>query len=208
VSADLLVLLTDTPGLFTADPRLDPSAELVADVHAGDPLLEVSAGVTGTNRGSGGMASKLNAARLASWSGVRAVIARASRPQVLADAVRSGPGIGTTFHPHTRRLSARKLWIAFASQVEGTVTVDDGARRALVERNTSLLPAGVLDVTGTFDEGATVEVCSADGTTIARGMVLLDSDQLRHVAGRKTIDLPVDVAHEVIHRDDLVLVPS
>jgi glutamate 5-kinase len=208
VSADLMVLLTDTPGLFTADPRTDPTAELVADVHPGDPLLEVSAGATGSNRGSGGMASKLNAARLASWSGVRAVIARASRPDVLADAATGGPGIGTTFHPHTRRLSARKLWIAFASQVEGTVTVDDGARRALVDRNTSLLPAGVLGVTGTFDEGATVEVCAADGTTIARGMVLLDSDQLRHVAGRKTVDLPVDVAHEVIHRDDLVLVPD
>jgi glutamate 5-kinase len=208
VSADLLVLLTDTTGLFTADPRTDPSAELVADVHPGDPLLEVSAGTTGTNRGSGGMASKLNAARLASWSGVRAVIARASHPDVLADAASGGPGIGTTFHPHTRRLSARKLWIAFASQVEGTVIVDDGARRALVDRNTSLLPAGVLGVTGTFDEGATVEVCAADGTTIARGMVLLDSDQLRHVAGRKTVDLPVDVAHEVIHRDDLVLVPG
>ncbi len=98
------------------------------------------------------------------------------------------------------------MWIAFASQVEGRITVDDGAHRALVEWNRSLLPAGVTGVMGDFDEGATVEICTADGAAFARGMVLLDSDQLRRVQGHKTVDLPVDVAHEVVHRDDLVVI--
>ena len=117
VSADVLVLLTDTPGLFTADPRTDPSATLVADVRADDPMLAVDTSGTGSTRGSGGMASKLAAARLASWSGVRAVIAQAGRSGVLLDAVNGKAGVGTTFHPHDRKLAARKLWIGFASTV-------------------------------------------------------------------------------------------
>jgi glutamate 5-kinase len=204
IAADVLVLLTDTPGLYTADPRTDTSAELISVVRADDPLLAVSAGASGTNRGSGGMASKLSAAQLASWSGVRAVIAEASRPNVLVDAV-SGAAVGTTFEPSTRRISARKLWIGFACSVSGAVVVDDGARRALVERNTSLLPAGVIGVEGDFVEDDVVEVRGGDGALIARGMVLSDAHTLRSFAGRRTSDLPSHVPHEVIHRDDLVL---
>jgi glutamate 5-kinase len=205
VSADLLVLLTDTPGLFTDDPRADPTAEMIVEVAADDPMLSVSAGRTGTQRGSGGMASKLAAARVASWSGVRAVIAHAERPSVLADAVASAPGVGTTFQAHDRRLSARKLWIAFASHVEGAVLVDDGAMRALVERGRSLLPAGVTGVSGDFAEGDVIDVRDPSGTTVARGMALNDAGVIRQVAGKRTSDLPGDVVHEVIHRDDLVI---
>ncbi|MGD9996771.1 MAG: glutamate 5-kinase [Ilumatobacteraceae bacterium] len=204
LAADLLVLLTDTAGLYTADPRIDPSAELVARVRADDPLLSVDASHSGSNRGSGGMASKLDAARTASFSGVRAVIAASTRPDVLVDAARD-LDVGTTFMPNDRKLSARKLWIGFASLVEGVVTVDDGARRALVERGTSLLPAGVVDVRGAFDEESTVEVRSLDGQVIARGMVLCTADVLRSIKGRRTADLPPDMAHAVVHRDDLVL---
>jgi glutamate 5-kinase len=208
MTADLLVLLTDTPGLYTADPRHDASAALIADVAADDPLLAVSAGATGTTRGSGGMASKLTAARIASWSGVRAVIAQAQRPDVLAEAIAGVTDVGTTFHANDRRLPARKLWIAFASQVEGSVVVDDGARRALLERGTSLLPAGVVKVLGEFDDGATVEVVGADGAVFARGMTLVDAADIRRGAGRRTSELSPDMAHEVIHRDDLVLLPG
>src|SRR5690606_3583440 len=119
----------------------------------------------------------------ASWSGVRTVIARASRVDVLAHAI-GGELVGTSFAPHGKRLTARKLWIAFAAHVAGAVIVDDGARRALVERPTSLLPAGVVDVVGNFDEGDTVEVTDSSGRAFARGMVFIDSDQLRAVAGR------------------------
>ena len=130
------------------------------------------------------MASKLEAARIASWSGVRTTIADAAREGVLVDAV-AGVAVGTAFAAtHTRRLPARKLWIAFASQVAGTVTVDDGARRALVERQTSLLPAGVVDVVGRFAEGDTVDVVGVDGMAFARGMVFVEAAQLRKVAGR------------------------
>ncbi|MEY2581547.1 MAG: glutamate 5-kinase [Ilumatobacteraceae bacterium] len=204
VNADLLVLLTDTPGLFTADPRIDPTAELVHEVLADDPLLTVTAAATGSARGSGGMASKLAAAKMASWSGTRAVIASADQPDVLVDAA-AGAMVGTTFQPGERRLPARKLWIGFASQVEGVVSVDDGARRALVERGTSLLPAGVTGISGTFDEGDVVEVRDSRNAVVARGMVLSDAATLRGIIGKRTGDLPSHIAHEVIHRDDLVL---
>lgn len=204
LAADLLVLLTDTEGLYTADPRTDASAQLVARVAADDPLLSVDAGHTGSTRGSGGMASKLAAARTASFSGARAVIAASSRPGVLVDAA-ADLDVGTTFMPNDRKLSARKLWIGFASLVEGSITIDDGARRALVERGTSLLPAGVVDVRGSFDEESIVEVRGLDGAMVARGMVLCAADTLRTIKGRRTADLPTEVAHEVVHRDDLVL---
>ena len=208
VSADVLVLLTDLDGLFTADPRRDSDAELIELVAADDPMLGVVAGGTGSVRGSGGMASKLTAARIASWSGVRAVIARADRPDVVADAVVARPGIGTTFAANERRLPARKLWIAFASAPAGHLVVDDGARAALVERGTSLLPAGVVEVVGDFDEDDTLDVVGPDGVVFARGMAAADATVLRRIAGRRTSDLPADVAHEAIHRDDLVLLPQ
>jgi glutamate 5-kinase len=204
VNADVLVLLTDLDGVYTSDPRTDPSAELVTTVAADDPLLSITAGAGGSGRGSGGMASKLAAARIASWSGVRTVIARASRPGVLGDAAH-GRGVGTTFAAHDRSLGARKLWIAFAAEVKGSIVVDDGARRALTERGTSLLPAGVREIRGTFVDGDTVDVCSLDGEVFARGMVLSASGDLRPVIGRRTSELPDGMIDEVIHRDDLVV---
>jgi glutamate 5-kinase len=207
VRADVLVLLTDLDGLYTSDPRRDAGAALIPLVAADDPLLSIRADATGSGRGSGGMASKLAAARIASWSGVRTVIARASLPGVLVAAVDS-ERVGTTFAGHDRRLSARKLWIAFASEISGTITVDDGARHALTTRNTSLLPAGVASVSGQFAEGDTVDVCGPDGTVFARGMAFVAAADLRTVAGRRTADLPDGMVHEVIHRDDLVVLPT
>ena len=207
IGAAVLVLLTDLDGLYTADPRVHDDAELVTRVSVDDPLLAIRAGRGGSGRGSGGMASKLDAARIASWSGVRTVIANSARSGVLAGAIADEP-VGTSFEAHRRKLSARKLWIAFAARVAGTVTVDDGARRALVERQTSLLPAGVVDVAGRFGEGDTVDVAGTDGVAFARGMVFVEAAQLRRVAGRHTSDLPPGMVHEVIHRDDLVLLPG
>ncbi len=204
LAADLLVLLTDTAGLYTADPRTVATATLIDRVFADDPLLSVNASQAGSNRGSGGMASKLSAARMASWSGVRAVIAAADREGVLANAV-ADVDAGTTFMPHDRKLSARKLWIGFASLVEGAVVIDDGARRALMEQGRSLLPAGVVGVRGSFDTESIVQIEAIDGSIIARGMAMCDADALRLVAGRRTGDLPDGMVHEVVHRDDLVL---
>ena len=207
VGAAVLVLLTDLEGLYTADPRVASDAQLVTRVSVDDPILAIDAGRGGSGRGSGGMASKLEAARIASWSGVRTVIASAARPGVLG-AVVVDDVVGTSFEAHRRKLTARKLWIAFASRVAGSVTVDDGARRALVERQTSLLPAGVVDVAGRFGEGDTVDVVATDGIPFARGMVFVEAAVLRKVAGRHTRDLPPGMAHEVIHRDDLVMLPG
>lgn len=207
VHADVLVLLTDMDGVYTADPRRDPGATLIPLVRVGDPLLAVSVGAGGSGRGSGGMASKLTAARMASWSGLRSVIARASRPDVLAGAV-SSELVGTTFEAHERSLSARKLWIAFASEVAGSIEVDDGAARALVERSTSLLPAGVTAARGSFLEGDTVDIIDTRGSVLARGLAALDADVVRAVVGLRTGDLPAGVNHEAVHRDDLVVLPS
>ncbi|MHB1486765.1 MAG: glutamate 5-kinase [Acidimicrobiales bacterium] len=205
IRADLMVILTDTPGLFTADPRLDAEASLIEEVVEVDQEMERLAGGPGTDRGSGGMASKLAAAKMAAWSGVRCVIAGADRPGVLAAAVRGEAGVGTVVRARNRRLPARKLWIAFAVAPAGTIVVDDGARRALIERGRSLLPAGVLGVHGDFEPDEAVEIADASGAIFAKGLTRHRSATLRTIAGSHTSALPDDAPHEVVHRDDLVV---
>ena len=206
VAAELLVLLTDTAGLFTADPRLDERASLIEEIVEVDEALESVAGGAGTVRGSGGMASKLAAAKIAAWSGVRVVIAAADAPGVVLDAVAGRP-VGTAVLPRADRLSSRKLWIAFARAAAGRIVVDAGARRALTEQGRSLLPAGVLGVEGDFDAEDAVEVV-ADGAPFAKGIVRYSAAALRDVAGRRTSELPEGLPHEVVHRDDLVVLPT
>ncbi len=205
VGAGVLVLLTDAPGLLTADPRLVEDASLVEEVVTVDHELEKVAGGAGTPRGSGGMASKLAAAKMAAWSGVRVVIAAASRPDVLAGAVAGEPGVGTVVRPRDRRLPARKLWIAFAVGASGTVVVDEGARAALVDRNRSLLPAGVVRVEGAFAADDAVEIADPSGRVLAKGLVRHSAHRVQEWAGKRTADLPPDLPHEVVHRDDLVV---
>jgi glutamate 5-kinase len=184
---------------------------LITDVYEGDPLMSVDAGVSGSNRGSGGMASKLSAARIASWSGVRAVIARADIADVLngivTGAVAQISPIGTTFHGSDRNLSARQLWVAFASEVNGRVHIDAGASQVLVRGTVSLLPAGVVRVEGDFDSGETIEIVSNDGTLLARGSTSMSSAQVTQSAGRRSSDLDDGFPQVVVHRDALVLVP-
>jgi glutamate 5-kinase len=206
VQADVLVLLTDTSGLFTADPRLDAEASLIEEIVEVDAALEAVAGGTGTARGSGGMASKLAAAKIAAWSGVRVVIAGADVPDVVIDAI-EGRAVGTAIRPKPERLPSRKLWIAFARGATGRIVVDDGARRALCSENRSLLPAGVREVEGTFDADDAVEIVAADGRPFAKGLVRYSAATLRVAAGRHTADLPEGSPHEVVHRDDLVVLP-
>ncbi|MCC7078953.1 MAG: glutamate 5-kinase [Acidimicrobiia bacterium] len=196
IAADMLVLLTDQPGLFTGDPRFDESATLIEEVHRVDAELEAVAGGAGTGLGSGGMASKLAAARMASWSGVATVIAGSHESDVLARIVR-GERIGTVVRPHDRRLSSRKLWIAFAQAASGIVIVDEGAARALV-RDGSLLAVGVVAHSGTFRTGDAVEIQDRAGALIGKGIVRVDHRELAETSGRR--DAPV-----VVHRDDLVM---
>lgn len=207
VEADLLVLLTDTPGVLTGDPKLDPGASLIEEIVEVDHELEAMAGGAGTPRGSGGMATKLAAARIAAWSGVKAVIGSAEREGVLADVVASTPGVGTVVQPRERRLPARKLWIAFAVGSSGVIVVDSGARQALVENGRSLLPAGVVGVRGSFGADEAVEIADESGAVFAKGLVRLGAKALVPLLGRRTSELPDGTPHEVVHRDDLVVLP-
>lgn len=205
VDADVLILLTDTDGLYTADPSVESEAKLIAHVSANDELMTVRAGSTGTVRGSGGMASKLAAARIASWSGVRTIIANALRADVLADAVANVEGVGTTFAAHDRRLTARKLWIAFAAQPVGQVNVDHGARQALIGKGVSLLHAGVLAIQGEFVIGDVVDIVDLNGEVFARGLVRVNAQQATVAAGKKSSQLPDGTPSELVHRDDLII---
>ena len=198
VTARLLVLLTDTPGLLTADPKRDREASLIEEVLEIDHELERVAGGRGSVVGSGGMASKLAAAKIATWSGVRTVIADASREGVLAAALAGDPGVGTVFRPRDRKLPARKLWIAFALGAQGGVTVDEGARTALTERGRSLLAAGVVGCTGAFRSEDAVEITGPDGKVFAKGLVRVPAASAEEWMGRRS--------QVVVHRDDLVLV--
>jgi glutamate 5-kinase len=204
--ADALVMLTDTAGLFTADPRHHDEASLIEEIVEVDEALEHAAGGAGTARGSGGMASKLAAAKIAAWSGVRAVIAAAAADNVIVDALAGRP-VGTVFAPRAHRLSSRKLWIAFAQGAQGRIVVDDGARRALVDHNRSLLAAGVRGAEGAFDVDAAVEIVDERGAVFAKGLSRYSARQLGAVAGRRTRDLPEGLPDEVVHRDDLVVLP-
>lgn len=194
IRADLLVLLTDAPGLLTADPRIDDSASLIEDVIEVDHELEALAGGSGSNRGSGGMATKLAAAKIATWSGVRTVIARAGRPDVIADAIGGVQGVGTIFRPAGRRLSARKVWIAFAVGAAGSVHVDAGARSAVLS-DKSLLAPGIRKVEGEFRRGDAVEIVGPGGDVFGKGTVRFDAAQLSSGVDRGV----------AVHKDDLVL---
>ena len=152
------------------------------------------------------MASKLAAAKIAAWSGVRVVIAAAEAPGVVRDAVAGRP-VGTAVLAREERLASRKLWIAFGRGAAGRVVVDAGARRALTGDGRSLLPAGVRSVEGSFDVDDAVEVVTDDGVAFAKGLVRYSSADLVEVAGHQTSALPEGSPHEVIHRDDLVVLP-
>ncbi len=205
VGAEVLVLLTDTAGLLTEDPRRTSGGSLIEEVVEIDHELERIAGGPGSAVGSGGMGSKLAAAKIAVWSGVEAVIADAARPGVLAAVLGSAPAVGTRFRPRERRLPARKLWIAFAVGASGTIVVDAGARRAVVERGRSLLAAGVVAVRGEFAADDAVEIADPEGQVFAKGLVGQPAAVVERWAGRHSGELPDDVAAEVVHRDDLVV---
>jgi glutamate 5-kinase len=206
LGAELLVLLTDTPGLMDADPRLFAEATLIEEIVEIDHELESLAGGSGTARGSGGMASKLAAAKMAAWAGVRCLIADAGREGVVLDALAGRPGVGTWVAAHERRLPARKLWIAFALPAEGRLVIDEGAVKAITSAGRSLLPAGVVRVEGRFAADVAVEIVDPAGRVVAKGLTRLDHACIGESIGLPTSALPEGV-DEVVHRDDLVVMP-
>lgn len=208
VAADVLVLLTDQEGLYTSDPRSNADARLIHSVAPDDDLLSVAAGSAGTARGSGGMASKLSAARIASWSGIRTVIARASRDAVLVDAVDPATVVGTTFLGRDRQLSARRLWIAFAAQPIGSVSIDAGAVAAIETRGTSLLSPGVASISGEFAVGDVVDIVDSAGGIVARGATAMSSSELAVIRGRRAAELSEGASSLVVHRDEMVVLSA
>jgi glutamate 5-kinase len=200
VSAGLLVILTDTGGIYSADPRTVADAELLSAVRPTDAALDVVVSGEPGPFGSGGAATKVAAARMAAWSGIPTVIADARESDVLARAA-AGEEIGTWVTPHETKLPARKLWIAFGQPTEGKVVVDPGATRALLEGGKSLLAVGVLSVDGAFDAEGAVEVFDGDGRLVGKGLTTMSADQARQSVGRHSSE----VGGVVIHRDDFVL---
>ncbi len=208
IDADCLVLLTDTAGLFTGDPRHDSNASLIEEIIEVDQQLEAVAGGPGTSAGQGGMASKLAAAKIAAWSGVETTIAQSGRPKVLREAVEGVAGVGTVFRPRSQRLPARKLWIAFALPPAGKIVVDEGARRALEQERRSLLPAGIVGAEGDFEVDDAVELVDSAGAVFAKGLTRWSRQDLNGHSGQQSRDLPESLGDEVVHRDDLIILPN
>jgi len=208
IDADALVILTDQQGLYTADPRRDPSATLLPRVVAGDPRLEGMAGGAGSAIGKGGMITKVMAARRAAQSGASTVVCSGREPDVLVR-LAEGEAIGTEFVAQTPRLAARKQWLADHLQLRGSVRVDAGAVRALCDDGKSLLPIGVVEVLGEFERGEAVAVLGPDGRELARGLINYAASDARRIARRASAEIEQVLGFveepELIHRDNLVL---
>jgi len=208
IEADLLVLLTDQQGLYTADPRKDPTATLVRTARAGDPALEAMASGAGSAIGSGGMLTKILAAKRAARSGASTVIACGREPDVLLRLAR-GEEVGTALLAATGSLAARKQWLADHVRTAGALKLDDGAVRALAREGKSLLPIGVMAVDGEFERGEVVGCFAPDGHEIARGLVNYGSHDARRILRRASSEIEAILGYvdapELIHRDNLVL---
>ncbi len=207
VHADLLLLLSDVDGLYDGNPARG-GATLLAEVASEADLSAVRIGRAGAaGVGTGGMQTKVEAARIATGAGIPVVLTSAARA---GEALAGGP-VGTVFHPTGRRRPTRLLWLAHATEPRGRIVLDAGAVRAVTERRASLLPAGIIAVSGAFVGGDPVDLVDPGGVPVARGLVNYDADELPGLLGRSTHELARELGasyeREVVHRDDLVLLP-
>lgn len=208
IDADVLIILTDQSGLYTADPRKVPGATLVSEAQAGDLQLESMAGGAGSQIGRGGMITKILAAKRAARSGAHTVIASGNERDVLLRLMQ-GEAIGTLLTAPTLSLAARKQWLADHLQVAGKLVLDSGAIKALRSEGKSLLPIGVKNVFGEFERGAVVACVGEDGSDIARGLTNYNADEARRIARHASQEIEALLGYggeeEIIHRDNLVL---
>ena len=208
IDADALVILTDQTGLYSADPRKDPTATLVGEARAGDPALEAMAGGAGSDIGRGGMLTKILAARRAARSGAHTVIAWGREPDVLIR-LAQGEAIGTQLIAGEMKTVARKQWLADHLQVGGKLTLDDGAVNALRKEGKSLLPIGVTAISGDFERGEVVTCLDAKGREIARGLVNYSAQETQQILRHASTEIEAVLGYvdepELIHRDNLVL---
>jgi glutamate 5-kinase len=206
VDADLLLILSDIDGLFTADPRKDAAAALIPEVASIDDSVRERATGSKTGLGVGGMSTKIQAAELATRSGVTVVIANGARADVISDAAR-GRDVGTRFLPVVSSVESRKRWL-LSERAGGGVLIDDGAARAL-RQGKSLLPVGVREVVNTFDRGEVIAIRDASGREIARGVTRYNSTDARRIAGKQSDDIEAVLGYAfapmLVHVDDLVV---
>ncbi len=203
IHANLLVLLTDIDGLYTENPKINPDAKRIDMVEEITAEIEKLAGDTDTKVGTGGMKSKVEAAKIAVTAGVPVYICHAEAPHILMQAV-NGTATGTYFCPKNNSLNTKMQWIAFHSEAQGILFVDDGAKKALEENNKSLLPSGIKKVEGTFPENAVVEVRDLNNNPIGRGICNFSSDVLETIIGKSSAEVKninPDAKEEVIHRN-------
>ena len=209
LQAPLLILLSVVEGLYTADPKTDPNAGLVRTVPFIDAEVLNRAGASRSALGSGGMRSKLRAARLATSAGESVLRASGERPDVLDALFRAEP-VGTLFLPHNTTMPAWKRWLGYAARPRGRFVVDAGARQAVQAQGRSLLPIGVLQVVGTFHKGDVVALCDADGVEFARGLTNYSSTAAERLRGLRSEQIRATVGElpyeEIVHRDNLVVV--
>ena len=208
IEADALVILTDQAGLFDADPRRSPGAKLVETADALDPRLEAMAGGTGSALAKGGMLTKVLAARRAARSGAHTVIASGREPNVLVR-LAEGERIGTLLTAATVPLAARKQWLADHLTVSGVVRLDAGAVKAVARDGKSLLPVGVVEVSGDFARGAVVGIADAQGRELARGLINYSAEESRRIMRKPSAEIEAILGYvdepELIHRDNLVM---
>ena len=208
VDADVLIILSDVDGLYTANPATDKKARLIPEVREITPDIEKLAGGAGSAAGTGGMRTKIEAAKIATRSGVTMVVASGEEDGVIRT-VLNGEAVGTLFPAREEHLKARKSWLAFGRNIAGDLVVDDGCAEAMLTGGKSLLAAGLVSVEGAFAAKSTVRVLTQEGCEIARGIVNYDAVSLRRIAGRHTDEiaaiLAAPVFSEVIHRDNMVL---
>ncbi len=199
VQADALVLLSDIDGLYTSDPRKSGSA-LISEIASHEDLQAARIGGAGSGVGSGGMATKIDAALIATGAGI---------PVLLIDAPSVTNGLagvgGTSFEALGRRTASRLFWLRHATTPRGRLVLDPGAVTAVIVRRVSLLPAGIIGVSGDFSAGDPVELADAQGTVVARGLVGFDSEDMPSMLGKSTWDLPPELRREAVHRDDLIV---
>ena len=208
VDADLVIILSDIDGLYTANPATHPEATLVHTVQEITPEIEASAGGVGSSRGTGGMATKIQAAKAATNSGIQLVIASGTEKNAIPR-ILQGEEIGTLFVSRENRLQFRKRWLAFGAKIQGSIVVDDGCAKAIRKAGgCSILPAGIYQVVGDFQSGSTISVIDKEGHELARGLVHYTAAELEKIKGCKSSDIEGILDHknydEVIHRDDLV----
>lgn len=209
VDADLVIILSDVDGLYTANPQTHPDAVIVPEVAEITPEIEASAGGVGSARGTGGMATKIQAAKAATSSGIHLVIASGTEKNAITR-VLQGEELGTLFVSRENRLQFRKRWLAFGAKIAGSIVVDDGCAKAIRKAGgCSILPAGVFAVQGEFLPGSTVSVIDKDAHELARGLVHYSSAELEQIKGCNSGEIANILGHknfdEVIHRDDLVI---